>query len=116
VICSVSTTAARPDVPLPPHASHRDPRAKLVGLVERFPARSAIPGARVGGYVGRAAVVETLQITDAVRDAIAAGRSLAEVQQIARDGRALMPFVDYARHLLHKQIISATEVLLSLAD
>jgi len=27
-----------------------------------------------------------------------------------------MPFVDYARHLLHKQIISATEVLLSLAD
>ena len=61
-------------------------------------------------------MVETLQITDAVRDAIAAGRPLAEVQQIARDGRALVPFIDYARHLLHKQIISASEVLLSLAD
>jgi len=68
------------------------------------------------GYVGRAAVVETLQITDAVRDAIAAGRPLAEVHQIARDGRALVPFIDYARHLLHKQIISPSEVLLSLAD
>ncbi len=68
------------------------------------------------GYVGRAAVVETLQITDAVRDAIAAGRPLAEVHQIARDGRALVPFIDYARHLLHKEIISASEVLLSLAD
>jgi type IV pilus assembly protein PilB len=68
------------------------------------------------GYVGRAAVVEALQINDAVREAIAAGRPLADVQQIARDGRALVPFVDYARHLLHKQIISASEVLLSLAD
>ncbi len=68
------------------------------------------------GYVGRAAVVETLQITDAVRDAIAAGRPLAEVHQIARDGRALVPFIDYARHLLQKQIISPSEVLLSLAD
>jgi len=68
------------------------------------------------GYVGRAAVVETLQITDAVRDAIAAGRPLAEVHQVAREGRALVPFIDYARHLLHKQIISASEVLLSLAD
>jgi type IV pilus assembly protein PilB len=68
------------------------------------------------GYVGRAAVVEALQINDAVREAIAAGRPLAEVQQIARDGRALAPFIDCARHLLHLQIISASEVLLSLAD
>jgi type IV pilus assembly protein PilB len=68
------------------------------------------------GYVGRAAVVESLQINDAVRDAIADGRPLAEVQQIARDGRALVRFLDCARHLLQKQIISASEVLLSLAD
>jgi type IV pilus assembly protein PilB len=68
------------------------------------------------GYVGRAAVVETLQINDAVREAIAAGRPLADVHQIARDGRALVPFIDYARHLLHKQIISASEVLLSVAE
>jgi len=44
------------------------------------------------------------------------GRPLAEVHQVAREGRALVPFIDYARHLLHKQIISASEVLLSLAD
>ena len=68
------------------------------------------------GYVGRAAVVEILQITDSVREAIAAGRPLAEVQQLARDGRALISFLDYARHLLQKQILSASEVLLSLAD
>ncbi len=68
------------------------------------------------GYVGRAAVVESLQVTDSVREAIAAGRALADVQQIAREGRALVQFGDNARHLLHKQIISASEVLLSLAD
>ena len=45
------------------------------------------------GYVGRAAVVEILQITDSVREAIAAGRPLAEVQQLARDGRALISFL-----------------------
>ncbi|HET9753200.1 MAG TPA: ATPase, T2SS/T4P/T4SS family [Myxococcales bacterium] len=68
------------------------------------------------GYVGRAVVVEALQITDAVRESIAAGSSLAEVQQVARSGRALLPFVEYARVLLQKQIISASEVLLSIAD
>jgi len=68
------------------------------------------------GYVGRAVVVEALQITDPVREAIASGSSLAEVQQIARSGRALLPFVEYARVLLQKQIISASEVLLSIAD
>jgi len=68
------------------------------------------------GYVGRAAVVEALQINDAVREAIGAGRSLADVHHIATETRALTPFIDYARHLLQKQIISASEVLLSVAD
>ncbi|MGE5048885.1 MAG: ATPase, T2SS/T4P/T4SS family [Deltaproteobacteria bacterium] len=68
------------------------------------------------GYVGRAVVVEALQITDAVREAIAGSASLAEVQQISRSGRALLPFIEYARVLLQKQIISPSEVLLSIAD
>ena len=68
------------------------------------------------GYVGRAVVVESLQITDAVREAIAAGKSLSEVQDVAEQGRALLPFIDYARVLLQKQIISPSEVLLSLVD
>ncbi len=68
------------------------------------------------GYVGRAAVVEVLQITDSVREAIAAGRPLPDVQQLARESRALVSFLDYARSLLQKQVISASEVLLSVAD
>ncbi len=68
------------------------------------------------GYVGRAVVVETLQLTDAVREALTSGRTLAEVQQLALSQRALLPFLDYSRFLLQRQIISANEVLLSLAD
>jgi len=68
------------------------------------------------GYVGRAVVVEALQINDHVREAISAGKPLAEVEKIAEEGRALLPFKDYARALLQKQIISASEVLLTLAD
>jgi type II secretory ATPase GspE/PulE/Tfp pilus assembly ATPase PilB-like protein len=68
------------------------------------------------GYVGRAVVVEALQINDSVREVISAGKSLAEVETVAKDTRALLPFVDYARVLLQKQVISAAEVLLSLAD
>jgi type II secretory ATPase GspE/PulE/Tfp pilus assembly ATPase PilB-like protein len=68
------------------------------------------------GYVGRAAVVESLQINDALREAISSGKSLGEVMQLAVGSRALVPFVDYARHLLQKQVISASEVLLSVAE
>lgn len=68
------------------------------------------------GYVGRAVVVETLQLTDAVREALTSGKTLAEVQQLALSQRALLPFIDYSRFLLQRQIISANEVLLSLAD
>jgi type IV pilus assembly protein PilB len=68
------------------------------------------------GYVGRAVVVETLQLTDAVREALTSGRTLAEVQQLALSQRALQPFLEYSRFLLQRQIISANEVLLSLAD
>jgi type IV pilus assembly protein PilB len=68
------------------------------------------------GYVGRAVVVEALQISDAIREAIASGKPLSEVETIAEDTRSLLPFLDYARVLLAKQVISASEVLLSLAD
>jgi type IV pilus assembly protein PilB len=68
------------------------------------------------GYVGRAVVVESLQINDALREAISSGKSLGDVMQLAVGSRALIPFVDYTRHLLQKQVISATEVLLSVAE
>ena len=68
------------------------------------------------GYVGRAVVVESMQITDALREALSSGKSLADVQQLALGSRALLPFLDYSKFLLQRQIISAAEVLLSVAD
>jgi len=68
------------------------------------------------GYVGRAAVLECLQMTDGLREAVSSGKSFAEVRNDALADGALLPAVDYARFLLQKQIISASEVLVSLAD
>jgi type II secretory ATPase GspE/PulE/Tfp pilus assembly ATPase PilB-like protein len=68
------------------------------------------------GYVGRAAVIECLQITDSLREAIASGKSFEDVHHLALEENALMPFADYARFLLQKQLISASEVLISLAE
>ncbi|MCA1828840.1 MAG: GspE/PulE family protein, partial [Myxococcales bacterium] len=90
---------------------------KIVDSREQPLARAVGCDACAGsGYVGRAVVVEALQINDSVRDAISAGKPLDQVQDAAEESRALLPFVDYARTLLQKQIISASEVLLSLAD
>ena len=68
------------------------------------------------GYVGRVAVVESLVVTDGLREAIASGKSFAEVHHEALEENALTPSVEYARLLLQKQIISASEVLISLAE
>ena len=68
------------------------------------------------GYIGRAAILECLQITDGLRDAIASGKSFAEVQAIAIEEKALIPAVEYARFLLQKQMISASEVLVAMAE
>ena len=68
------------------------------------------------GYVGRTAVVEVLQLSDALREALTAGRSMAEVQHLAEEQGALLPFSESAKALLRLQLISASEVLLSLAE
>jgi type IV pilus assembly protein PilB len=68
------------------------------------------------GYIGRAAILECLQISDGMREAIASGKSFAEVRNLAIEDRSLLPAVDYARYLLQKQIISASEVLVSMAE
>src|SRR5205085_5885588 len=52
------------------------------------------------GYVGRAVVVEALQINDLVREALAAGKPLADVEEVALGSRAMITFVDCARQLL----------------
>jgi type IV pilus assembly protein PilB len=68
------------------------------------------------GYIGRAAILECLQMTDGMREAVASGKSFAEVRNLAISENALLPAVDYARFLLQKQIISASEVLISMAE
>src|SRR5207245_694082 len=66
------------------------------------------------GYVGRAVVVESFQVTDESRAALSSGKPLAQVEPFALTSRALLPFSTYAAALLQKQIISATEVLAAL--
>ena len=68
------------------------------------------------GYVGRVAVLEVLQITDPIRTALASGRPLDEVERLAFSTNALMPFSAYSAFLLSRQIISPSEVLLTLTD
>jgi hypothetical protein len=51
-----------------------------------------------------------------VRNALAAGRSLSEVEAVGLSTRALTPYSTYAAHLLSRQIISVSEALLTLAE
>ncbi|HVI22502.1 MAG TPA: GspE/PulE family protein, partial [Myxococcales bacterium] len=68
------------------------------------------------GQAGRAVVVESLSLTDELRNAIAAGRPLPEIETMALQSGALLPFASYAAALLERQLAGATEVLGALAD
>ena len=68
------------------------------------------------GYVGRAIVAETLQVNDEVRNALASGKSLAEVEAVALATKAFLPFSGYAAALLQAGIVTPSEVLLAVAD
>jgi type IV pilus assembly protein PilB len=68
------------------------------------------------GYVGRIAICEAMEITEEVRTALNAGKPLVEVEQIALQSGALMPFSSYAAALMEMQAVSANEVLLTVAD
>ena len=91
------------------------------GIVDRsgnseLPRANGCDACNGTGYSGRTAVLEVLQITDQVRTALAAGRPLEEVERLAFSTNALMPFSAYSAYLLHEQVISAAEVLLTLTD
>ncbi|MFL5453397.1 MAG: ATPase, T2SS/T4P/T4SS family [Myxococcales bacterium] len=68
------------------------------------------------GQAGRAVVVESLSLTDELRNAIAAGRPLPEIETMALQSGALLPFASYAAALLERELAGATEVLGALAD
>lgn len=67
------------------------------------------------GYVGRVAVLEMLQVTDAVRDAIMTHQPLSEVARLADSSGALYPFHRYAAHLMTRPLISASDALMAVA-
>jgi type II secretory ATPase GspE/PulE/Tfp pilus assembly ATPase PilB-like protein len=68
------------------------------------------------GYVGRCVVVESLQVNEEARAALASGKPLAQIEPFALTSRALLPFHGYASALLQNQTISATEVLAALVE
>jgi len=68
------------------------------------------------GQSGRAVVVEALTVTDDLRNAIAAGRPLPDVEALALQSGALLPFSSYATALLGRHLVGATELLGALAE
>jgi len=102
------------------------PRALFDALVARrvvdiqsgtaLPAPGACDACNQTGYVGRVAVIEGLLVNDSVRHALAAGRSLGEIEQLAREAKVLVPFHQAASNLIKAQLISGAEALLTVAD
>jgi len=68
------------------------------------------------GQAGRAVVIEALTLTDDLRNAIAAGRPLPDIEALALQSGALLPFSSYASALLGRQLVGATELLGALAE
>lgn len=68
------------------------------------------------GFAGRAIVLEALQITDEIRNNLSAGRDLGEIGRIATQTEALISFRRYAAFLIGKNLISASDALLTVAD
>ena len=106
------------DAELKPDCGRAADRSSIITAIGWRRAAAGVTGRPVSGAGTRTGVGTGVGVGMGVAVGLAEadGRPLAEVQQIARDGRALVRFLDCARHLLQKQIISASEVLLSLAD
>lgn len=68
------------------------------------------------GYAGRVLVLESMQFTDAIRDALMAGEALGEIERAALAAGTFQPFSAYASLLMARRMISASEALLAVAD
>ncbi len=68
------------------------------------------------GYAGRVLVLESMQLTDATRDALMAGEALGEIERAALAAGTFQPFAAYASLLMARRMISASEALLAVAD
>lgn len=68
------------------------------------------------GYAGRVLVLESMQLTDATRDALMAGEALGDIERAAMAAGTFQPFSSYASLLMARRMISASEALLAVAD
>lgn len=102
------------------------PKALLESLVAR---NIVAPDVKIGlpravgcdackgtGYVGRAVVVEALAVTDEIRNALGAGKSLGDIERIALASHVLMPFHASSAYLMGQKLVSASEALLTVAE
>ncbi len=111
-LCKCATNEVPPPVLLESLVARRlVDRAAVVPL----PRAVGCPECSQTGYSGRIAVLELLQPTDALRAQIMAGVSLSELEQLAADANALLPFRRYASYLMSRQLLTPSEALLTVA-
>lgn len=111
-LCKCATNEVPPPVLLESLVARRlVDRSAVVPL----PRAVGCPECSQTGYSGRMAVLELLQPTDALRAQIMAGVSLSDLDQLAADSGALIPFRRYASYLMSRQLLTPTEALLTVA-
>jgi type II secretory ATPase GspE/PulE/Tfp pilus assembly ATPase PilB-like protein len=67
------------------------------------------------GFLGRVAVIESLQVTDEIRAALMAGQPLSDVRRQAIEGKLLITFQRFAAFLLARSVIGPSDALLTVA-
>jgi type IV pilus assembly protein PilB len=67
------------------------------------------------GIGGRVVLAEVLQITDEIRAALMADKTLADIQDLALESKVLFPYRQYASYLMSRKLISASDALLAVA-
>jgi len=90
-------------------------------IVERaanlqLPRAAGCPACADTGYAGRIPVVELLHIDDTLREALMAGRSIGEIEQLAVSNNLITSFAKSAAYLLAARKISPSEALLAVAS
>jgi type IV pilus assembly protein PilB len=112
-LCSL---CARVEAPLPAIAESLVAKKLLEkGSTASLPRAVGCDACQGTGYSGRVLVVETLQCTEKVRDAIIAGESLPEIERAALKEGAFVSFSAYASLLMARRMISPGEALLAVA-
>ncbi len=111
-----------------PHCTVDAPVPELVreSLIARelYDPRSSVPLPRATGcdacdqtgFLGRVAVVESLQLTDPIRAMLMANRTLDEVMKLAQETDAWTRFPRYAAFMMEQRLVGPAEALLAVAS